>query len=84
MRRRNLLVELGTEELPPQALKKLARAFADNFFQGLVDSGVADSSSSYRFFSTPRRLAVWVGKVNPRQADPYRGTARSSAEGGIR
>jgi len=62
-------VELGTEELPPQSLKKLAHAFADNFFQGLVSLRVVESSADYRVFATPRRLAVWVSKVRDQQAD---------------
>lgn len=31
MTERNFLIELGTEELPPKALRTLAEAFAANF-----------------------------------------------------
>ena len=35
MSKENLLIELGTEELPPKALKKLAQAFAQSFEKDL-------------------------------------------------
>ncbi len=67
-RRRNLLIEIGTEELPPGALKFLARSFAESLFQGLVEAGVAqDGSGRHEAYATPRRLAVWVRGVLPRQ-----------------
>ena len=31
MRTENLLIELGTEELPPKSLKQLGQSFADQF-----------------------------------------------------
>jgi glycyl-tRNA synthetase beta chain len=69
-RAKNLLIELGTEELPPKALKLLAQSFAKNFFTGLVDSGVVeDKPDQYRYYATPRRLAVWVKGVSPKQVD---------------
>ena len=37
----NLLIELGTEELPPKALRKLAEAFAENFTQELTKAELA-------------------------------------------
>ena len=68
-RKRNLLIELGTEELPPQALKKLAEAFSKRIFDGLLAGGVLDETSEYRYFATPRRLALWVSRVAPSQSD---------------
>ncbi len=69
-RKKNLLIELGTEELPPKALKNLARAFAQNLFQALVDADVVDRDpADYKFYATPRRLAVWVKGVLPQQPD---------------
>jgi len=79
-RHSNLLIELGTEELPPKALKTLASAFASNFTQGLVEAGVLGShgleasaaegiTDNYRYFATPRRLAVLVYAVTTKQPD---------------
>lgn len=72
-RRRSLLIELGTEELPPKALKNLAQAFAKNLFNGLVESGIVenqeDQSGQYTYYATPRRLVVWIKGVAPKQPD---------------
>ena len=69
-RSRNLLIELGTEELPPKALKKLGVSFADSIFQHLVEAGVANAGAeNYQFYASPRRLVVWIKQVAPRQSD---------------
>ncbi len=74
-RRRNLLLELGTEELPPKALKKLSEAFGQSVFNGLVDAGMVEpagdneSTGKCKFYATPRRLAVWIQGVLPKQPD---------------
>lgn len=69
-RARNLLIELGTEELPPKALKQLGEWFAQSMFEFLVDAGVVNQGdNNYQSFASPRRLAVWVKRVAPRQAD---------------
>lgn len=54
----NLLFELGTEELPPVALKKLSDALTREFVKGLADAGLAHGEVSA--YSTPRRLALLV------------------------
>jgi glycyl-tRNA synthetase beta chain len=65
---RNLLVELGTEELPPKALKRLGERFAGGIVEWLQDAGFIDTGhSSSRWFATPRRLAVWVENVIAQQ-----------------
>ncbi|NKB76067.1 MAG: glycine--tRNA ligase subunit beta [Gammaproteobacteria bacterium] len=69
MRRRNILIELGTEELPPKVLKKLGEAFSNKFYSGLQTAGLLSEASAYQFYATPRRLAVWVSGVAPRQLD---------------
>ncbi len=63
----NFLFELGTEELPPVALSNLSRVFTNNIKKGLDDAqlGYSDIQS----FATPRRLAVLVNNLSPRQAD---------------
>jgi glycyl-tRNA synthetase beta chain len=67
MASRDLLVELGTEELPPKALKGLAEAFLAGVLAGLDRAEV--SRGAGRFFATPRRLAVLVREVADHQPD---------------
>jgi len=67
MANETLLIELGTEELPPKSLKTLATAFYDN-----IKSQLDANSLSYadiKWFATPRRLAVQVLDLNGKQAD---------------
>ena len=58
-----LLVELFTEELPPKALKALGSAFAQGVVSGLAKRELAANGASFRWFATPRRLAVLVADV---------------------
>nr|WP_314739661.1 glycine--tRNA ligase subunit beta [uncultured Haemophilus sp.] len=58
MTTQNFLVEIGTEELPPKALKTLATAFADNVQAELNQAGLA--FEKIEWFAAPRRLAVKV------------------------
>tara|TARA_R110001583_G_scaffold7158_14_gene35768 strand:+ start:12678 stop:14741 length:2064 start_codon:yes stop_codon:yes gene_type:complete len=62
-----LLIELGTEELPPKSLKTLAIAFYDNIKSQLDSNDL--SYSDIKWFATPRRLAVQVIDLNDKQAD---------------
>ena len=62
-----LLVELGTEELPPKALRELERAFCAAIVEGL--RGAALAHGPVHSFATPRRLAVLVENVPPAQPD---------------
>ena len=64
-----LLIELGTEELPPKALDELALAFRDGVTAGLDKRGVAYEAGSVKAYWTPRRLAVLVGAVEAQQPD---------------
>ena len=60
---KSLLVEIGTEELPPKALPELARAFFDGICAGLEKRGVQfDRSGAHPLYS-PRRLAVLLPAV---------------------
>ncbi|MEN9426172.1 MAG: hypothetical protein RLZZ220_521 [Pseudomonadota bacterium] len=63
-----LLVELLTEELPPKALPKLGQAFADGIAAGLRTRGLAAADGAFRWFATPRRLAVTLAGVLPEAA----------------
>jgi glycyl-tRNA synthetase beta chain len=56
-----LLVELGTEELPPRALKSLGLAFRDGISAGLRQRELG--YGAVQWFATPRRLAVLVAEV---------------------
>lgn len=63
----DLLVEIGTEELPPKALKKLSDAFTAGIANGLKDAGLA--AEELVAYAAPRRLAVWVKGVPSQQED---------------
>ena len=63
-----LLVELLTEELPPKALPKLGQAFANGIAAGLRARGLAAADGAFRWFATPRRLAVTLAGVLPEAA----------------
>ena len=67
MERRDFLVELGTEELPPKALKELEAAFASEIVSQLEQFGL--KIPGFQSFSTPRRLAVRVRRLATRQPD---------------
>ena len=56
-----LLVELGTEELPPKALKSLGLAFRDGIVDGLRQRELGHGD--VQWFATPRRLAVLIADV---------------------
>jgi glycyl-tRNA synthetase beta chain len=54
----NLLFELGTEELPPVALKQLSDALQREFVKGLEAAAIEHGEVTA--YSTPRRLALLV------------------------
>lgn len=66
---RNLLLELFVEELPPKALKKIDRAFAEAFQAALQAQGLLSADSVLTHYASPRRLAVHLTAVLPRAAD---------------
>ena len=61
------LIELGTEELPPKALKTLSENFADLMHQSLIDAGL--TPASVEVFATPRRLAMLFRGIPIQQPD---------------
>ncbi len=65
--KRDFLVEIGTEELPPKALRLLEQAFAGGLASGLAKAGLAHAE--LRSFATPRRLAVIVRRLTANQPD---------------
>ncbi|MFT4993355.1 MAG: glycyl-tRNA synthetase beta chain [Paraglaciecola sp.] len=80
MRTDNLLVEIGTEELPPKSLAKLAKAFADN-----TRAELAKAEFPFReicWYATPRRIAIKIDGLAEQQSDKLiekRGPAVSAA-----
>ncbi|OOF18397.1 glycine--tRNA ligase subunit beta [Salinivibrio sp. MA427] len=67
MATQNFLIELGTEELPPTALRTLAEAFASQFDAQLKDADL--SHQGVTWYASPRRLAVKVAALSDRQPD---------------
>lgn len=65
--RHDLLIEIGTEELPPKALPKLSRAFGAELRNGLTQAGI--THGDVVLYAAPRRLAVLVKEVSARQPD---------------
>jgi glycyl-tRNA synthetase beta chain len=63
----DLLIELGTEELPPTALKKLSAGFTQGIVEGLNKAGF--EINDVESFATPRRLAVLIKSVAVSQPD---------------
>jgi glycyl-tRNA synthetase beta chain len=75
-----LLVEVGTEELPPKALARLSAAFRDGLGDGLDKAGLAHDD--LHAFCSPRRLAVRVealATAQPDRVDERRGPALAAA-----
>ncbi|MDB5803225.1 MAG: glycine--tRNA ligase subunit beta [Betaproteobacteria bacterium] len=64
-----LLVELFTEELPPKALARLGRAFAEELHKGLTSRGLASPKSTATIYATPRRLAAAITEVTDKGSD---------------
>ncbi|MBH2961680.1 glycine--tRNA ligase subunit beta [Serratia marcescens] len=67
MTQQTFLVEIGTEELPPKALRSLAESFAANFTAELDNAGLEHGDVSW--FAAPRRLALKVANLSAAQAD---------------
>jgi glycyl-tRNA synthetase beta chain len=65
--RHDFLVEIGTEELPPKALRQLQQAFTGDFASGLAKAGL--KHGELRSFATPRRLAILVRRLAAHQPD---------------
>jgi glycyl-tRNA synthetase beta chain len=79
---KSLLIELGTEELPPRALDELSQAFLEGIVQGLGKRGIEARLDEARAYCTPRRLAVLVPAVSSTQPEQHierRGPAVNAA-----
>ena len=67
MTNKNLLLELGTEELPPKSLRNLAQSLHDSFVKQLKDEGLEFARS--KWYATPRRLALFIEGLADKQED---------------
>ncbi len=79
---KSLLIELGTEELPPKALDELALAFRRGVCDGLAKRGVEAALDQAMAYCSPRRLAVYIPSVattQPEQTIERRGPAVNAA-----
>ncbi len=63
----DFLVEIGTEELPPKALRGLMNAFADGLGKALGDAKIEHGTISA--YASPRRLAVFIADLALATAD---------------
>ncbi|MDD8060602.1 glycine--tRNA ligase subunit beta [Shewanella metallivivens] len=80
MKFENLLIEVGTEELPPKSLRNLAESFLANFTDELTKADLPFDSALW--YAAPRRLAINIIGLAQAQADKVvekRGPAVSSA-----
>ncbi len=78
----DLLIEIGTEELPPKALLTLSQAFEKSVASDLNDAGLA--CTNIKAFAAPRRLALLISDLDEKQADreiEKRGPALTAAFG---
>jgi len=67
MSSQDFLVEIGTEELPPKALKTLSKAFSSGIESALKEAGLSyDKATS---FASPRRLALRLNGLQTKQAN---------------
>ncbi|NQY51734.1 MAG: glycine--tRNA ligase subunit beta [Piscirickettsiaceae bacterium] len=64
---KDLLIELGTEELPPKILNKLMIDFKLGISQNLTEAKI--NFDTIKAYATPRRLAVVVQDVDINQKD---------------
>ena len=80
MKPETLLVEIGTEELPPKAIKNLGENFASSVTEQLEQTGFSHTGGKAYF--TPRRLAVMIKQLSATQPDQVverRGPALNAA-----
>ena len=67
MDNQDLLIEIGTEELPPKALFSLSKSFQQEIEKGLKKHNLAFVQGAT--YATPRRLAVLVKDLQAMQDD---------------
>jgi len=67
MKTADLLIEIGTEELPPTTLLTLSNAFTKNVRNALGEATL--KYSNVHSYASPRRLAIWIEALEIKQAD---------------
>jgi glycyl-tRNA synthetase beta chain len=67
--RRDFLLEIGTEELPPKSLPALQQDLVAGLAAGLDKAGLVHGELVG--FATPRRLAVWVKRLAAQQPEQH-------------
>ncbi|OBU03106.1 glycine--tRNA ligase subunit beta [Morganella psychrotolerans] len=67
MTQQTFLVEIGTEELPPKALRSLAGSFAANLTSELAAANLTHGDVAW--YAAPRRLAVKIAALADSAAD---------------
>ena len=65
--KRSLLIEIGTEELPPKALKRLSDAFGAGVIEGIRDADL--HFGEVKLYASPRRLAILIQNLDLQQPD---------------
>jgi len=76
----DLLIEIGTEELPPKALQTLSNAFTAGVVAGLKEASL--EAAEVISYAAPRRLAVLLKSIPTKQADQSverKGPAKAAA-----
>lgn len=63
------LVEIGTEELPPKSLKKLALALLENFETLALTESLLPPGARNEVYFSPRRLALYIPALRLKQPD---------------
>ena len=77
---RDVLFELGTEELPPKSLLTLSRSLGQLVDEGLAKAGIRHGGIEP--YASPRRLALLIREVavsQPDQEVERRGPAANAA-----
>lgn len=64
---RDLLLEIGAEELPPRAIGRMARTLGEGLSSQLTARGL--EHGAIQTFATPRRIAVLIADVPEAQQD---------------
>ena len=64
---KDLLIEIGTEELPPKSLRTMMENLGSNFSQKLNEAEL--EFESLQTFATPRRLALLIKSLAAAQPD---------------
>lgn len=77
---KDLLIEIGTEELPPKALLSLVKSFENNIREELATVDLAHGN--IQRFASPRRLGVLVealSEIQPERRHERRGPSLNAA-----